>query len=136
MDLPLKISNSVYVGGEWMKAAMWIAVRAFYFYGNFDGKALLVNTVHDALYADSHKSVARKAGVVIHASMMAASDLIEYWFGKEVRVPVPSETTWGSSMYEEAPFDDPEAFDASAQKMRSWLRGRFMSGYTPSYLQE
>lgn len=122
------------LGGEWMKAAMWLAVRAFYKYRNFDGHALLVSTVHDALYADSHKSVKRKAGVMIHASMLAASDLMEYWFGQAIPVPVPSETTWGPSMYEEQKFEDPEDFDQSAQKVRTWLRKQFMSGYTPSYL--
>jgi len=123
------------LGGEWMKAAMWLAVRAFYRYRNFDGKALLVSTVHDALYADAHKDVKRKAGVLIHACMLAASDLMEWWFGTTIPVPVPSETTWGPSMYEETKFEDPEDFDASAQRVRTWLRTTFMDGYTPSYLQ-
>lgn len=122
------------LGAEWMKAAMWIAVRAFYHYRNFDGKALLVSTVHDALYADSRKDVKRKVGVVIHASMLAASDLMEYWFNHTIPVPVPSETTWGPSMYEENKFEDPESFDASAQKVRTWLRNKFMGGYKPSYI--
>lgn len=124
------------LGGEWMKAAMWLAVRAFYQYKNFGGLALLVNTVHDALYADSHNSVRRKAGVVIHASMLAASDLIEYLFGTPVPVPVPSDTGYGPSMYEEHSFEDPDAFDASAQTFRTWLRDTFMKGYTPTYLKE
>lgn len=124
------------LGGEFMKAAMWLAVRAFYKYKNFDGLALLVMTVHDALYADSHKSVARKVGVLIHASMLAASDFMEYWFDHTIPVPVPSETTHGPSMWVEKKFDDPEAFDASAQRVRTWLRAQFMSGYTPSYLQD
>ena len=49
------------LGGQWMKAAMWITVRVFYAYKNFGGLALLNNTVHDAEYADTHKSVRRKA---------------------------------------------------------------------------
>lgn len=124
------------LGGEWMKAAMWLAVRAFYRYKNFGGLALLVNTVHDALYADAHNSVRRKVGVVIHASMLAASDLIEYLFGTPVPVPVPSDTGYGPSMYEESSFEDGDAFDASAQTFRAWLRDQFMEGYTPTYLSE
>lgn len=123
------------LGGEWMKAAMWLAVRAFYRYKNFGGLALLVNTVHDALYADAHNSVRRKAGVVIHASMLAASDLIEYLFGTTVPVPVPADTSFGPSMYEEKSFEDGDAFDASAQTFRAWMRDTFMEGYTPSYLE-
>lgn len=124
------------LGAEWMKAAMWIAVRAFYTYKNFGGLALLINTVHDALYADAHNSVRRKAGVVIHASMLAASDLIEYLFGTPVPVPVPSDTGYGPSMYEEHSFEDGDAFDASAQTFRQWLRDNFMEGYTPTYIRE
>jgi DNA polymerase-1 len=123
------------LGGEWMKAAMWLAVRAFYQYKNFGGLALLVNTVHDALYRDAHKSVSRKSSIVMHAAMLAASDLIEYLFGTPVPVPVPSDTTHGPSMYDEHGFEDPDAFDASAQTFRTWLRDNYMDGFTPSYLQ-
>lgn len=124
------------LGGEWMKAAMWLAVRALYVYKSFNGMALLVNTVHDALYIDAKVAVARKAAVLMHAAMLGASDFMEYWFEHEIPTPVPSETTYGPSMFIENSFDDPEAFDASAQKMRTWLRTRFMNGYTPSYLQD
>lgn len=123
------------MGGEWMKAAMWLAVRAFYRYDNFDGRALLVNTVHDALYVDSHKDVHRKAAVLMHASMLAASDFMEYWFDHPVNVPVPSETTWGSSQFEEHKFDDPEGFNEAAQRTRAWLRKEYMGGYLPHYLE-
>lgn len=124
------------LGGEWMKAAMWLAVRAFYKYRNFDGMGLLVNTVHDALYADAHKSVRRKTGVLLHASMLAASDFMEWWFDHTIPVPVPSETTFGPNMWYEHKFEDQEAFHAAAERTRTWLRDTFMDGYTPSYLQE
>lgn len=120
-------------GALWMKAAMWLAVRIFYKYKNLGGLALLINTVHDALYADSHNSVRRKAGVLMHASMLAASDLIEYLFGATVPVPVPSDTGYGKSMYEHVSFDDPEAFDSSAETVRAWMRANYMEGYVPSY---
>jgi DNA polymerase-1 len=122
-------------GGQWMKAAMWLAVRVFYKYKNLGGLALLVNTVHDALYVDTHNSVSRKAGVLMHASMLAASDLMEYLFGTPVPVPVPSDTGYGTSMYEHSSFPDSGAFDSSAETVRTWLRTAYMDGYTPSYLQ-
>lgn len=123
------------LGGEWMKAAMWLAVRAFYHYKNLGGLAHLVNTVHDALYVDTHNSVRRKAAVLMHACMLAASDLIEHLFGTPVPVPVPSDTGYGPSMYEEHSFDNPGAFNSSAEATRTWLRAQYMGGYTPSYLQ-
>jgi len=122
------------LGGEWMKAAMWLAVRLFYKYKNFGGLALLINTVHDALYADAHESVARKAGAAVHASMLAASDLMEYWFNWKIAVPVPSETTYGRSMAEAEEFDDPDSFDATANAVRVWLRKTYMNNHVPSFL--
>lgn len=123
------------LGGEWMKAAMWMAVRAFYQRRNFGGKALLVNTVHDALYADSHKEVCREAGALIHASMQAASDYMEYHFDTIVEVPVPAETTHGDTMASEGNYEDYASFDALAQTFRTQLRKDFMNGFVPSYLQ-
>ena len=122
------------LGGEWMKAAMWNAVRLFYTYKNFEGLGLLINTVHDALYADSDKSVERKVGVAVHASMLAASDLMEYWFGHVIDVPVPSETTYGPSMADAALYDDPDSFEKSAEAVRVWLRKTFMESYAPSFI--
>lgn len=44
-------------GAEIMKCGMWLGVREFYRVRNFGGKALLVNTVHDAMYVDADSSV-------------------------------------------------------------------------------
>lgn len=114
------------LGGEWMKAALWLAVRAFYKYRNFGGKALLVNTVHDAIYADVHESVRRKAAVLLHGAMLAASDFMGYWFDHDIAVGVPSETTYGPSMYVEQGFEDHEAFIAAAEGVRDWMRRTYM----------
>lgn len=121
------------LGAEWMKAAMWIAVRLFYRYRNWGGKGRLNNTVHDALYADADDSVKRKVGVVLHASMLAASDLMEYLFGKEIKVPVPSETTLGPSQFDQHDFEDYALFEQQAATVRQFARNTFMDGYTPSY---
>lgn len=123
------------LGGEWMKAAMWLAVRIFYKYGNFGGLALLINTVHDALYADAHESVKKKAAVAIHASMLGASDLIEYLFGHPIDVPVPSETASGPSMYEQHRMDDEPGFLDAVERTRKWLRATYMEGFEPSFLK-
>ena len=121
------------LGGEWMKAAMWLAVRAFYRYKNFGGQALLCNTVHDAQYVDSHNAVRRRAAAVLHACMEAASDFMEYHFGTTIHVPVPSDTSWGPSMYVEDAIDlERETLTRVRTAVREW----FMSGYTPSFIQE
>lgn len=117
-------------GGEWAKAAMWLAVRYFYKHRNFGGLALLVNQVHDAVYADAHDSVAQQAAVALHACMEAASDLMEWLFKWEVPVPVPSDTTWGANMMEEKRVP---GVRTQAKAVRNELRAMYMQGYVPSF---
>jgi len=117
-------------GGEWAKAAAWLAVRAFYARKNFGGLALLVNQVHDAMYADADPSVAFDAAALLHACMEAASDFMEYYFAWPIPVPVPSDTTWGPSMMDDV--NIPGVKDA-AKLFRQELRSLYMDGYTPSF---
>jgi DNA polymerase-1 len=119
-------------GGEWAKAAMWLSIRAFYKRRNFEGRAVLVNQVHDALYADAHKDVLQESGALLHACMLAASDFIEHWFNWTVPVPVPSDTVYGDNMLEENPFRGD--FDERAEVFRNELRAEYMGGYVPSFL--
>jgi DNA polymerase I-like protein with 3'-5' exonuclease and polymerase domains len=120
-------------GGEWAKAAMWLAVRAYYKRRNFGGLALLVNQVHDALYTDSDPSVALEAAALLEAAMLAASDFMEHYFGWHIPCPVPSATAWGANMMEEQAM--PEGFAVKVNAYRTQLRADYMGGYLPSYLQ-
>jgi len=106
---PTEIKNYVVQGegGEWAKAAMWLSVRAFYHFRNFDGKALLVNQVHDAEYGDFHNSVRAKAAALLHCCMEEASAFMEWWFKWQLPIGVPSDTVWGASMMEESKIEDP-----------------------------
>lgn len=88
-------------GAEWAKAAMWIAVREFYSRRNFEGRACLVNQVHDACYADAAPEVAAQVAAVLHVCMELASEFMELYFNWPQPVAVPSDTTYGDSMIEE-----------------------------------
>lgn len=120
-------------GGEVMKAAMWLAVRAFYYYRNFKGLALLVNTVHDAQYVDAHNSVRLKAAALLHACMVEASTLMEWWFRWELPIGVPSDTVWGDTMADEQPIED-SRFEKAVEACRPWLRKKFIGNHTPSFI--
>lgn len=120
-------------GGLWMKVAMWLMVRSWYACGNFDGQSLLVNTVHDAAYADSHVDVKDESAALMHACMTGASDFIEYWFNWKLPLPVPSDTVWGYSMADENKFATP-AFKKQSSELRAALRRSYMGNYAPSYL--
>jgi len=131
---PTEIRNYVVQGGggEWAKAAMWLSVRAFYHYRNFDGKALLVNQVHDAEYADCHPSVAAKAAALLHVCMEEASTFMAWWFKWQLPIGVPSDTVWGASMMEESKIEDP-VFEKAVAALRPWLRKKFIGDHNPSW---
>lgn len=117
-------------GGEWAKAAMWLAVRAFYKRRNFGHRALLVNQVHDALYADAHEHVAFEASCLLHACMEAASDFMEKTFKWEIPVPVPSDTSWGANMMDDKSID---GLKERAAVYRQEIRNEYLGGYVPSF---
>lgn len=127
---PTEIKNYVVqgAGGEWAKAAMWLAVRYFYMHNNFAGKGLLVNQVHDALYVDSGPECTPIAASALHACMVAASEFMEWWFGWEVPVPVPSDTVTGDNMMEENKCDV-----STHVEIRNQLRKLYMDNYVPSF---
>jgi DNA polymerase I-like protein with 3'-5' exonuclease and polymerase domains len=122
-------------GGEVMKAAMWLAVREFYRARNFDGRALLVNTVHDAQYVDAHPDVRDSSARLLHACMEAATDFYSYWLQWDVPIAVPSDTVYGRNMGEELKFtDEQDSFLADAAELRMGIRARYMPGFTPKYM--
>ncbi len=132
---PTEIKNYPFQGsgGEWMKAAMWLTVRAFYRQRNFEGKALIVNTVHDASYVDAHNSVKLAAAALLHACMVEASTFMEWFFKWPLPLGVPSDTVWGPNMGTENKITDP-AFHPTVERMRARLRALFIGNHTPSFL--
>lgn len=130
---PTEIKNYIVQGegGEWAKAAMWLAVRAFYARECFEGKGLLVNQVHDALYADADDAVALEVAALLEACMVSANEFMEYYFGWEVKVPVPSDTTYGRNMMEEGKM--PEGHVVKVAEFRQQLRDTYMDGFVPSF---
>lgn len=118
-------------GGEWMKAAMWLMVREFYRRNNFDGLALIVNTVHDAAYLDAHNDVANEAACLMHSCMLEASNFIAWHFKWDIPLEVPCETKMGNNMMEE--HDPPEGWLSSSDAMRAEIRKLYMQDYKHTY---
>lgn len=133
---PTEIKNYVVqgTGGEWAKAAMHLALLAFYERGNFGGRALLVNQVHDALYVDAAPEVALDAAALLHACMLEASNYMAYWFNWHIPLGVPTETKMGANMMEEN--DPPEGFHEKMQYYRTWVRDALIAGHIPNYEKE
>lgn len=134
---PTEIKNYIVqgTGGEVAKAAMWLAIRAFYKRGCFGDLALLVNQVHDALYGDFHQDVCDEASALLQACMEAASDWMEYYFGWYIPVPVPSVTEVGMNMMQAKECKAPE-WKARVKELRTELRKEYMQGFIPKHEQE
>jgi DNA polymerase-1 len=118
-------------GGEWAKAAMWLSVRAFYAKGNFGGRGLLVNQVHDAEYADAAGDVALDAAALLEACMLEASNFMEWYFNWPLPLGVPTETKYGDSMMEE--HDLPACHPQRVAQYRAWVRETLIANHKPSY---
>lgn len=130
---PTEIKNYVVqgTGGEWAKAAMYLAVRAFYRRGNFGGLALLVNQVHDAVYVDAARSVQLEAAALLHACMLEASTFMEWHFSWKLPLGVPTETKVGDNMMEE--HDPGEGFAELVEEYRAQVRRDFIGNHTPTF---
>lgn len=97
-------------GAEVMKAAIWLAVRAFY-RARIEGtlpNTKIINTVHDAQYLDAPANEALQAAALLHACMSQATEFLRRWFSWDIPIPVPSDTTWGPSMAVEDGIDFPD----------------------------
>jgi hypothetical protein len=104
-------------GAQIMKAAMWLMIRELYKRKNFGGRALLINTVHDAQYLDAAPEVKEEAAALLHACMTVATSYWVYWHKTNWEIAVPTDTTWGPSMA-----DDENLPDAVLEKAAAIVR--------------
>lgn len=132
--MPTEIKNYEVqgTGGEIAKAGMWLSVRAFYTFKNFEQQALLVNQVHDAEYCDAHKKVAVRAAALLHACMSEASNFFSWFVQWPIPLPVPTDTVMGPNMGTEEKITDP-AFEKHVAAAIPWLRKTFMNNYVPVF---
>ncbi|WAX24191.1 DNA polymerase [Xanthomonas phage P4] len=123
-------------GAEWAKASMYISLRAFYRKYVEDprrwlGRALLVSQVHDAVYSDSAGDIAVEAAALLEASMLEASNYMEWWFNWPLPLGVPCETKMGDNMMIEQ--NPPEPFKDLVHLYRKEIRREFVGNHTPSF---
>lgn len=130
---PTEIRNYVVqgTGGEWTKAAMYLSLRAFYRVRNFQNKALLTNSVHDAIYVDAAESVHHDAAAMLQAAMLEASTFMEWWFKWDIPLGVPTETKVGENMMAER--NPGPGFAEKVEKYREVIRREFIGNHTPSF---
>lgn len=86
-------------GGEIVQMVAGMLVRLFYRTNNFNGKAFLVNTVHDCYWIDMHKDVVDTVMPAVLRIMQAVPQFLHKFYGIHCPVPFPAEAEVGPNMY-------------------------------------
>lgn len=84
--------------GEIVYLVLGKIFREFLARDNFDGKALLVNTVHDSIWTDSHESVSLEANRLVRDCCERAPEYYEERYGMKCNVPFPADLEIGMDM--------------------------------------
>ena len=85
-------------GGELVQLVLGILVRTFYKRGNFGNLAFLVNTVHDCVWIDCHKSVVDTVVPLVVKIMEGIPGYLKHFYGIDCPVPFPVEAETGPNM--------------------------------------
>lgn len=86
-------------GGEMVQVVLGKLWRLFLLKNNFDGKALLVNTVHDCVWADAHKAVMPEVIQLMEKVMTSIPKIYNSTFSNmNIVVPFRVESEVGDDM--------------------------------------
>ena len=87
-------------GGELVQLAVGRLWRYFMKKNNWDGKALLVNTVHDCVWVDCHEDVVEEVARAVKHIMESIPLLLKKFYGMDCPVPFPVDVEAGINMLE------------------------------------
>ena len=100
--MPTEIKNYPTQGesGFFVQGAIGQLARKFLETDNYGGKAFLINTVHDSVWADAHKDVLLEVGRDMKRIMERVPEWAEENFGWEIDVPFPVDIEAGDNLYD------------------------------------
>lgn len=87
-------------GGEIVQMILGKIWRYFMRTENLGGKALLVNTVHDCYWIDTHPDVTQDVANVVLKIMAAVPQFLKAIYNIDCPVPFPAEAEHGPNMYD------------------------------------
>lgn len=85
-------------GGEFVQAVLGLLWRHFISTDNYAGRAFLVNTVHDCVWADVHKDVLHQVVPKMVEIMQSIPEYYNSRYGMNITVPFPVEAEIGPNM--------------------------------------
>lgn len=97
-NYPIQGESSFFVQAACGWVMRWLVQKNF-----FDGKACIINTVHDAIYLDIHKDVLSEVATNLKFLMEYIPEGMKA-YGYDLAVPFPVEVSYGPSMFEQHTF--------------------------------
>lgn len=94
-NYPIQGESGFFVQGICGKVIRWLVANDF-----FGGRVFVINTVHDAIYVDCHKSVLDIVCSGIKAIMESLPQHFNAAHGYDLQVPFPAAVEFGRSMHE------------------------------------
>jgi DNA polymerase I-like protein with 3'-5' exonuclease and polymerase domains len=96
------------VGGQVVQYVLGRLFRHFIKSRNYGGKAFLVNTVHDCVWIDCHKSVLDTVARDVKRIMESIPAILTELYGMAVQVPFPVEVEVGPNMLDLHKWKEPD----------------------------
>ncbi len=99
--MPTEIKNYPTQGtaGEIVQIMVGKVWRHFVSNDNYDGQALLCNTVHDSLWIDLQEALAEQVGREVKAIMESVPATLKQLYNMDVTVPFPVDVEVGKNLY-------------------------------------
>ena len=85
-------------GGEFVQGILGLLWRHFVSKDFYNGRAYLVNTVHDCVWSDAHKDVLNEVAADMKKIMESIPEYYNNRYGMQIDVPFPVEVEYGPNM--------------------------------------
>lgn len=92
--------------GEIVVTILGLLWRRFVETENYGGKAFFVNTVHDCVWIDMHRSVVHEVAADVRRIMECVPDYFNERYGMDIDVPFPVDIEIGDDMYDMSHYDE------------------------------
>ncbi len=101
--MPTELKNYPVQGtaGEIVQIVIGKLWRHFLETNNYDGSALLCNTVHDCCWIDTTSKLANSIAGNIKQIMESVPQYLKELYGMDVTVPFPVSMSFGKNLYEQ-----------------------------------
>jgi hypothetical protein len=115
-NYPIQGESGFFVQGMCGRIIRWLIACDF-----FGGRVHVINTVHDAVYLDCHKSVLDQVAAGIKQILESLPQYFNAVHGYTLDVPFPAAVEFGRSMHEKIHWHPGVLDDPAIQEELGWI---------------